>query len=189
MLTRSRHAAARPVVFRKPQLAAFAWFVIAATGVMYAVAVFVVPANGAAFGVGIVIWPILYVMWLIGAHSAIRMDFRGVTVDNVMVRHVIPWDELSEIGVRNGLFFRLRDGLTIGSTSYALSLGAALTGYRYTKRVAGRMQQTREQLTATLPSRPAGPAGYSRRIALSPWPPLAILAVVETIALLSQLTR
>ncbi len=116
------------------------------------------------------------------------MDTRGVIVDNGLVRHVIPWSDLSEIGVRQGLYFRLRDRREIGSITFAGSLGGLLTGFWYTKRVAARMQEAREALT----SRAAAPAvapGYSRRVSVLPWPPLVILAILEGIAALPHVLR
>jgi hypothetical protein len=130
----------------------------------------------------------VYIIWLIGGHSAVRLGRNGIFVDNLLVRHVIPWGELSEIGVQGGLIFRLRDGQRIGSVMYGGSVMGALLGYRYTRGVAERMRAARAELLAGAPE-PLPSADYVRRIAFSPWPPLVILAVMEAIAALSLLAK
>jgi len=188
MLITPQHAEAKAVTFRKPPLVIFAVFAMAFLTIMCTVADWIVPANGKAFVLTIIVGSIVYIVYLIGVNSAVRMDHNGITVDNVIVRHQIPWAALSDIGVRDGLCFRLNDGTDIKSTSYAGSLGAALTNYRYTRRVVARMQITRGQMTAGNGSTVTS-AAHSTRIRVSPWPPLAILASLEVMALLSQVLR
>jgi hypothetical protein len=173
------------VTFRKWWLSAFA--LLGAAG---AVAAFVTGAIGHFndsffFGAGI-ISSFAYFFWLLGWHSAVRLDRDGVIVDNLLVRHVIPWGELSEIGVGNGLSFRLRDGRMIGSIMYGGSVMAALLGYRYTRKVATRMRAARDELLAGTAELPPSD-GYVQRIGFSPWPPLVILALMEATASLSLL--
>jgi hypothetical protein len=127
-----------------------------------------------------------YFFWLLGWHSAVRLDRYGVIVDNLLVRHVIPWGELSEIEVGNGLFFRLRDDRMVGSIMYGGSVMGALLGYRYTRKVAARMRAARDELLTGTVELPTSD-GYVRRIGFSPWPPLVILALMEAIASLSLL--
>lgn len=128
----------------------------------------------------------VYLFWLLGWHSAVRLDRDGVIVDNLLVRHVVPWGELSEIGVGNGLFFRLRDGRIVGSIMYGGSVMGALLGYRYTRKVAAQMRAARDELLTGKVELPMSD-GYVRRIGFSPWPPLVILALMEAIASLSLL--
>lgn len=130
----------------------------------------------------------VYFFWLLGWHSKVRVDRAGVVVDNLLVRHVIPWGELSEIGVGYGLFFRLRDGGQIGSIMYGGSVAGTLLRYRYTRKVAGRMRAAREELLAGMAELPPSD-GYVQRIGFSPWPPLVILALMEAIASLSLLVK
>jgi hypothetical protein len=127
-----------------------------------------------------------YFFWLVGWHSAVRLDREQVIVDNLLVRHVIPWGELSEIGVGNGLFFRLRDGRMVGSIMYGGSVIGALLRYRYTRGVAARMRAARDELLAGTSELPSSD-GYVQRIGFSPWPPLLIVALMEAIASLSLL--
>lgn len=183
-----QHAEAKATTFRKPPLVIFAALGMGFLAIMCIVADWKLPPNGQAFALATIVSAIVYVIYLIGVNSAVRMDGNGITVDNFIVRHEIPWAELTEIGVRDGLYFHLNDGTYIKSTSYAGSLGAAMTDYRYTKRVAGRMQMIRDQMAVGNDGARASVA-HSSRIRVSPWPPLTILAVLETVALLSQVLR
>ena len=129
-----------------------------------------------------------YLFWLVGWHSAVRLSRDGVTVDNLLVRHVIPWDQLSEIGIGDGLVFKLRDGRKIGSIMYGGSLIGALLGYRNTRKAAARMRTAREHMLAGVQEPPSA-MSYHRKIAFSPWPPLAIVAAMEAITALPLLAR
>src|SRR5258708_34153952 len=104
------------MTFRKAALSVFA-----SAGIAVAVAVMAaMVANDVQdlFAGAIVVSLFAYLFWLVGWHSAVRLSRNGVSVDNLLLRHVIPWDELAEIGVGNGLVFRLRDGTRIGSVMY-----------------------------------------------------------------------
>jgi hypothetical protein len=94
----------------------------------------------------------VYFFWLLGWHSAVRLGRRGMVVDNLLVRHMIPWDSLEFIGVGSGLIIRLRDGTTVGSLMYGGSLLGQLLGYRYTRKVAAKMNAAREELQAAMRS-------------------------------------
>jgi hypothetical protein len=170
--------------FRKWALTAFAGagFALAA-GIMFAVVIS--HARDLFYGAPFIAL-FAYGFWLLGWHSAVRLDRERLIVDNLLVRHVIPWGELSEIGVGNGLFFRLRDGRQIGSIMYGGSVIGALLRYRYTRQVAARMRAARDELLAGASELPPSD-GYIQRISFSPWPPLLILALMEAIASLSLL--
>jgi hypothetical protein len=167
------------------------WALSAYAGVGFATAVGIVfaavlkHASGLFYGAPFIAL-FAYGFWLLGWHSAVRVDRDGVIVDNLLVQHVIPWGELSEIGVGNGLFFRLRDGRMVGSIMYGGSVMGALLGYRYTRKVAARMRAARDELLAGTAELPPSD-GYVQRIGFSPWPPLVIVALMEAIASLSLL--
>lgn len=128
----------------------------------------------------------VYLFWLLGWHSAVRLGRNGIVVDNLLVRHVIPWDPLESIGVSYGLVIRLRDGMKICPLMYGGSVLGQVLGYRYTRKVAARMNAVKEELQARVPQ--AEPAArYQRRSGFSPWPPLVIVAIMEAIAGLSML--
>ncbi len=175
------------MTFRKAALSVFA-----SAGIAVAVAVMAaMVANDVQdlFAGAIVVSLFAYLFWLVGWHSAVRLSRNGVSVDNLLLRHVIPWDELAEIGVGNGLVFRLRDGTRIGSVMYGGSVIGAILGYRYTRKVAARMNATRDAIRASAAEDPVAAPGYRRAAGFSVWPPLAILAVMEAIASLSLLVK
>jgi hypothetical protein len=176
------------VRFRKPALILFALIGAAVVVTGFVVAAVVPKPSDATFAAAIVFSLVTYIIWLVGWHSAVLLDQDGVIVDNLLARHVIPWDQLVEIGVSNGLVFRLRDGTRVGSVMYGGSVIGALLGYRYTRAVAARMAEAQESFVNGSPPAPSGDA-YRKVIRFSPWSPLVILAVMEAIASLSLLAR
>jgi hypothetical protein len=177
------------ITFRKPALTVFAWIGMSIVTTGYAVAAILPKPSTGTFIAAVVFALFVYVMWLVGGHSAVRMGQDGVIVDNLLARHVIPWGELAEIDVGNGLVFRLRGGGHIGSVMFGGSVIGALLGYRYTRSVAERMNAAREEILHQLGPRPVTGGGYRRVLGFSPWPPLAIVAVMEAIASLSVLVK
>ena len=98
----------KPVSFRKPAMTMFGVTALAGLVALYIVVAFGAKQLGAGvFAVAAVNSLGLYVIWVIAPHSAVRMYANGVAVDNALLKHVIPWGDLAEIGVRDGLFFRL----------------------------------------------------------------------------------
>jgi hypothetical protein len=175
------------MTFRKPALSVFAsaGIAVAVTGMAAMV------ANGVQdlFAAAIVVSLFAYLFWLVGWHSAVRLGRDGVIVDNLLMRHVIPWGELAEIGMGNGLVFRLRDGQRVGSVMYGGSVIGAILGYRYTRKVADRMNAARDGIRASSAEHEAQEAGYRRVAGFSVWPPMVIVATTEAIAALSLLAR
>lgn len=175
------------VIFRKRGLSAFASAGIAI--VVSGIVVMAVHGVRDLFAGAVGFSLFAYAFWLVGWHSAVRVDRSGVTVDNMLVRHVIPWDQLTEIGVGNGLVFVLRDGRKIGSVMYGGSVIGALLGYRYTRGVAARMNAAWDKVLEESSPPSALGGSYRRVVGFSPWPPLAILAVMDAIAALSLLAK
>ena len=174
-------------IFRKWWLSAAALLSAAAVIIVFSVVVFTNYNDSFFFGAAIFSL-FSYFFWLLGWHSAVRMDQGGVIVDNLLIRHMIPWEELSEIKVGYGLVFLLRDGRKVGSIMYGGSVAGEVLGYRYTSRVADRMRAARQELLAGSAKPPAS-GEYAQRIGFSPWPPLALLAPLEALAALSWLAR
>lgn len=87
-----------------------------------------------------------YLFWLVGWHSAVRLSNSGVTIDNLLARHTIPWNALEEITAEYGLIFRLTDGKRLTSIMYGGSIIGNILKYRYTKRVATMICSTREKI-------------------------------------------
>jgi hypothetical protein len=178
---------AKAITFRKPALSVFASADLAVAVTVMAVVV----AKHARdlFTGAIVVSLFAYLFWLVGWHSAVRLVRNGVIVDNLLVRHVIPWGELEEIRIGHGLVFRLRDGQQIGSVMYGGSVIGAILGYRYTRKVAARMNAAWDGTRAGSPELAAPGDSYRRVSGFSAWPPLVILAVMEAIVSLSLLVK
>lgn len=175
------------MTFRKPALSVFATAALAIPVIGMAVAVAKDVQD--LWAAAIIFSLFAYLFWLVGWHSAVRLGRDGVIVDNLLVRHVIPWEELAEIGVAGGLVFRLRDGQRIGSVMFGGSVIGEILGYRYTRSVAARMNAERDDILAHRGEDHRTGNGYRRLAGFSVWPPLAILAVMEAIASLSLLAK
>jgi Bacterial PH domain len=141
------------------------------------------PAVGTAVGAAVVSC-VLWVLWLLGWWSKVVIGPDGVTVDNVILRHVIPWEQLRDIRAAGGLTFELTDGTGVGSASYGGSLAGALTGWRGIRRV-------REQMLASRPVRAAdsAPPHHERRsrVKIAWWPLVAYLVPLEAVSIISGL--
>jgi hypothetical protein len=174
------HGEERPVVFRNRPYWVFGWAAVAFISFLFGLAASSI-GGGGTFGVAVVFTFVVYAAWLIGCHSAVRMDSSGIIVDDVLTRHVIPWNELRAIDGRGGLIFEVRGGPYIRMMMYGGSLMGAVTGYRRQRKTAARMNMARARLQASDPA-PQPPAHYARTIRFSPWPPLMVLAAMEAIA-------
>jgi hypothetical protein len=183
----SRHVQDRPVVFRAIGLFAFGWVGLAVIALLFGVAASDI-GGGGTFGAAAAIAAVSYVFWAWCCSSSVRMDYSGMIVDDLLTRHEIPWAELRQIEVVGGMVIELRGGSNIRPMIYGSSLYGAVTGYRRQRKVAARMKAARERLQASNPA-PQSPANYSKRTALSPWPPLVILAAMEAIAVVGVLAR
>jgi len=180
--------ARKNVAFRK------SWFVMgAAAGVVGSPALFAGltlshPNGSEPFGA--VVGSLLnWLLWLAGWHSAVRMDSTGIVIDNLIVRNVIPWSALETIEVSGGLKFRLRDGTSVGSFMYGGSLIGEITRYPYTRRVAERMRKAQAEFSPGVPGTLVRSEEASVGWHISPWPPLVILVIMESIAVLAVLSR
>jgi hypothetical protein len=78
------------------------------------------PAVGTAVGAAVVA-SILWVLWLLGWWSKVVIGPSGVIVDNLILRHVIPWEQLRDIRADGGLTFELMDSTSVFSLSYAIA--------------------------------------------------------------------
>lgn len=119
------------VAFRKPYFTVFSLAGALCIAIVFGVAAFAVKQAG-LFWAALIFTGGAYFMWLLGWQSAVRVTTSGVIVDNLLVRHVVPWDALSEVGVRSGLAVRLRDGTVLTSLMFGGSIIGVMLGYRYT---------------------------------------------------------
>jgi Bacterial PH domain len=122
-----------------------------------------------------------YTFWLVGGSSAVRAGSNGVVVDNLLRRHAIPWSELSDVALGNGLELKLRNGETVHSIMYGGSIAGSVAGYPNIRPVVERLRTMHmDALSASL-ERNDG-AQYESSIHFSIWPPLIIVVAVEVLA-------
>jgi hypothetical protein len=178
----------KAVVYRKPWFTAVGVLGVAGPAGAFAGIALSHPNGSDAFG-AVIMSLFAWFFWLIGWHSAVRMDAAGVVVDNLLVRNTIPWPALQDIRVVGGITFRLRDGATVGCLMYGGSLAGLLTGSPYLRRVAARMRETQAELSPGAAQAPPELTASLGRWHVSPWPPLLILATLELIAVLALIIR
>lgn len=174
----------RERAFRKGYLSAVFLAAAAAFAAVFAIAAISHPNGSDPLGAAI-ISVFVYALWLLSWQSAVRMGPSGVVVDNLLMRHVIPWADLADIQVGAGLEFRLREGRTVRPLIFGGSLIGQVLGYRYTRRVAERMRATWAVLSALETDAPPDSGGYRCHVHVNPWSPLAILACLEAVAVLA----
>ena len=146
------HEHGRPVVFRNWPFFVFAWACLALITYLFGLAAVDI-GGGGTFGVAVFFAAVSYIVWVLGCHSAVRMDGSGVIVDDVLTRHVIPWAELRRIEVVGGLVIEVRGGPYIRTMMFGGSLYGVVTRYRAQRKVAARMNVARERLEAGSPRR------------------------------------
>jgi hypothetical protein len=178
----------KAVAYRKPWFAAIGILGVAGPVGAFAVICLTHPNGSDPFG-AVIMSAFAWFFWLIGWHSAVRMDTVGVVVDNLLVRNTIPWPALENIQVSSGLTFRLRDGTSVGCLMYGGSLAGQLTRYPYLRQVAARMRSTQTELSVAVTDTPSNLTASLGRWHVSPWPPLLILATSELIAVIALLAR
>jgi hypothetical protein len=183
----SGNSEGHPIVFRNWPYVAFGWGGLAFSALIFGLAAASIGGGGTFIGAAAVAVG-GYVIWLVGCHSAVRMDRSGLTLDDVLTRHMIPWQELRGIEVVGGLVFEVWGGPYIRMVMYGGSLWGVVTGYRQQRNVAARMNSARERFQTSEPS-PEPQAHYAKSSSFSPWPPLLILAAMEAIAAVGLLAR
>ena len=176
------------VTFRKPWFTAIAVVGVVGSSGAFAAISLAHPNGSDLFG-AVILSLFAWFFWLVGWHSAVRMDAAGVVVNNLFVRHTSPWSALEAIQASGGLRFLLRDGTSVGCLMYGGSLAGQLSGYPYTRGVAERMRRTQAELSPRAPQALPGPTGSRDVRHVSPWPPLVILGSLELIAVLALLAR
>jgi hypothetical protein len=177
----------REMVFRKPYLTAFSVAGAVFIVVIFAVAAFAIK-QASIFWVALIFTGGAYFFWLLGWQSAVRVTTSGVIVDNLLVRHVVPWNALSEVGVRSGLAVRLKDGTIVTSLTFGGSLIGVMLGYRYTRGVAARIKEACARMQAEAPDLVPS-AGYRYGFYATPWPLLVILTIMEVIAVIALFSK
>jgi hypothetical protein len=182
------HSEGQPVVFRNRSYVAFGWAALLFAAFLFGLGASSI-GGGGTFGVAVIFAIIGYMIWLLGCHSAVRMNGSEIILEDVLTRHVIPWPELRGIEVRGGLVFEVRGGPNIRMWMYGGSLYGLVTGYRLQRKVAARMNAARKRLDEVSSTAPEHSPPYTRKIAFSPWPPLVLLIVMEAIAAVAVFSK
>src|SRR5260370_24671802 len=147
----SRHVEERPAVFRNKPLIAFGWVGLAGIGLAFGLAASDL-GGGGTFGAAALIAVGSYLIWLICCNSSVRMDRSGMIMDDVLVRHVIPWADLQQIKIAGGMVVEVKGGPYIRPKMYGRSLYGAVTGYRTQRKIAARMNAAWQSVQASAPT-------------------------------------
>ncbi len=173
------------LVFRKPLFYVMA--AIAPAGCFAALVVAAVSKpNGGNFFGAVVLSAFAYFFWVIGWQSSVRVVNAGVVVDNLFIRHSIPWRDLAEVKGGNGLLIVTCSGARIGSLMYGGSIIGVFTGNRQSRAVASKIKSAQERaVSAGEPNDDDGNHEYRSSINFKAWPFVMSLAVTELVAGLS----
>jgi len=118
----------------------------------------------------------VYCLWLLGWRSGLRVRTGELIVDNLAIRHHIPWGWFSSLVVEEGLEVRLRNRKVVRSVTFGGSAIGNLLGYRYTQRVRDRIESTLPRTAqSTDIGQVASRGGYQRRVCL-PLLPMIVIA-------------
>lgn len=128
-------------------------------------------------------WLVTIVIWQVVVGSAVRVRAGALVIDNLLVRHVIPWERFAGLFVEQGrgMFARLDSGAEVSSATFGRSLAEALTGYAHMRETLDRIRmQCRAARSGH--SESALPPAYERRL-IFPWQAsLAFLAFFEAVS-------
>lgn len=125
----------------------------------------------------IVAWVLASVIVALWAGLAVRVRPCGLVLDNLLVRHVIPWERLTGVFVEpgQGLFARLDDGRTVKSAAFGRSLADALDGQQHLRQTLGQVRAAcQDARTGRARLDPAPPYRWSLSI---PWRALLVFGV------------
>jgi hypothetical protein len=117
----------------------------------------------------------LWSLWVMGYWTKVIVSSGGVVVDNVFVRHEIPWSQFHDFVLDSGIWVEQRDGQRIWIFGYGGSLMGVITGYRSLKKVYARM----EAATAGVRREAAASLRPGTCVKIVWWPLAGYLAIFE----------
>jgi hypothetical protein len=124
--------------------------------------------------------------WLVLVTTAVRIRNGGLLIDNMVIRHVIPWERFAGLSVEagQGMFARLDDGRIVKSAGFGRSLADAIGNYGHMRRTLGRIQEACRQARSAHTE--VIPAPVYRSQFNFPWvPALAFLVFFEAVSWVS----
>ena len=116
--------------------------------------------------------------WVTMVLTAVRVRDGRLVIDNLLVRHVIPWERFGGLFVEpgRGMFALLDDGWEIKCAAYGPSLAHAMTRYAGPRNVLEHIREDCRQARSAYV--PADPAPAYRCQVNVPWRPLLAFAVL-----------
>jgi hypothetical protein len=115
----------------------------------------------------------LWFIWAAGWWTKVVVSDRGVTVDNVFIRHVVSWSALRGFSLDGGLSATLADGTQLGIVSFGGSLAGAVTQYRGLLKAEAALDAACDRYRSAA----ASPADSYRRLVKPHWIPLLAYVV------------
>ncbi|MGI5170411.1 hypothetical protein ACQEU3_39280 [Spirillospora sp. CA-253888] len=89
--------------------------------------------------------------WTLGWGNAVRYNATHVSVTNGFITTRVPWRDVTEVSLENGLGIMLREGEELSSIQFSGSLLGGLSGYRGFRRAHRLLTATHTAATATAP--------------------------------------
>lgn len=172
------------LVFRKPAFYGTAGAAALVVFVIFVVEVLSAPSGSTFFGAFIVA-VFIYVFWVLGWQSAVRVGSAGVIVDNLFFRHSIPWRDIAEIRTGNGLLIVTRGGERVGSLMYGGSLIGMFSGDKRSRAVAHQIRGAQDRAATGTPNDDDGNKSYHSSVNFQVLPIVAVLIATELVAGLS----
>ncbi|MGI5507321.1 PH domain-containing protein [Lentzea sp. CA-135723] len=169
------------VVLRRRFDSAFGWTVSLAALVTSAY-VLLNPFPGNGFGQQLefvaIMAPLIWFMWMVGAHAVVEVHDSGVLVVNWFRRYWVPWAALESVEATREVALVTTSGERINVTVGAFSAASTLRGNRV-------QAEIREAIERHRPSpAPEGPSVVHKRIDLAPLHFAAVVAILLAVALL-----
>jgi hypothetical protein len=172
-------------VFRKNYLTVFA--TLGATTLWFAFAIVARAQPSGVYGGAVIFGLMVYGLWLVGWHSAIRIDDENMVIDNVFIRHRIPLSQVSDVDVGTGLFVKASDGFSVGSIMFGGSVIGNILGYRYTRAICAQINEEIARRYPDANMRKQSASGREKTIYIPYVALLLIIGMTEVIAAVSSL--
>jgi PH (Pleckstrin Homology) domain-containing protein len=96
--------------------------------------------DAAVFSVILTVLAVL--LWSITWRSAIRVEPEGLSVRNMFYVTRVPWSQIQDITLSDGLNISLRDGTVVKSIQFGGSVIGAMTGYPTYRKSVRKLQAT-----------------------------------------------
>jgi hypothetical protein len=119
---------------------------------------------------------VLWLVWMVTAHPAVKVYESGVLVTNWFRRHWVPWAELSSVESADEVDLVLTSGEKIGVASGAFSVASSLRGNRAQDRIRDGIEHHRPDPA------PTGSTGVRSGLDLLPWHFLGLVGYLLLIA-------